>query len=48
MNAKPYKVFVLDLDNTLWNGILREEGYENLIVGGVSSIGKFFYEFQNR
>ena len=47
MHAKPYKVFVLDLDNTLWNGILREEGYENLIVGGVSSIGKFFYEFQN-
>ena len=47
MNAKPYKVFVLDLDNTLWHGILREVGYENLVVGGVSTFGKFFYEFQS-
>jgi len=45
--AKPYKVLALDLDNTLWDGILREDGIKNITVGGTSSLGKFFYVLQN-
>lgn len=31
---KPYKVIVLDCDNTLWKGVCAEDGAENLDMGG--------------
>lgn len=31
---KPYKVIVLDCDNTLWKGVCAEDGLENLDIDG--------------
>ncbi|MBS0377884.1 MAG: HAD-IIIC family phosphatase [Proteobacteria bacterium] len=42
----PAKVLVLDLDNTLWGGILGEDGAENLKMGG-SGAGFFYRRFQH-
>jgi FkbH-like protein len=39
------KCVVLDLDNTLWGGIIGDDGIENIQVGGLG-IGKVFTEFQ--
>lgn len=39
------KVIVLDLDNTLWGGILGEDGMENLLLSN-DGIGKAYYDFQ--
>lgn len=40
------KAFVLDLDNTLWGGIVGDDGMENLELGQETSIGQAYTEFQ--
>lgn len=40
------KVLALDLDNTLWGGILREDGKENLIICGHNPKGELFRVLQ--
>jgi FkbH-like protein len=42
------KVLVLDLDNTLWGGIVGDVGYENLHLGGHDPAGEAYVEFQRR
>ena len=39
------KVLVLDLDDTLWGGILGEEGWENIALSE-ESVGKCYRDFQ--
>jgi FkbH-like protein len=39
------KCIVLDLDNTLWGGIVGEDGFEGIKLGS-NSMGKAFVEFQ--
>jgi FkbH-like protein len=39
------KCLILDLDNTLWGGIVGDDGWENLQIGGLG-IGKAFTELQ--
>jgi predicted enzyme involved in methoxymalonyl-ACP biosynthesis len=39
------KCLVLDLDNTLWGGVIGDDGIENLQLGNLG-IGKAFTEFQ--
>jgi FkbH-like protein len=41
----PLKCIVLDLDNTLWGGIVGEIGTENILLSD-SGEGKAFYDFQ--
>jgi len=41
------KCIVLDLDNTLWGGIVGEDGFEGIKLGN-DPIGKAFVEFQKR
>ncbi len=41
----PKKVLVVDLDNTLWGGVLGEDGPEGIKVGG-EGIGHAFLRFQ--
>lgn len=41
----PSKVLVLDCDNTLWGGIVGEDGIENIQIGQ-DGIGKIFEDFQ--
>ncbi len=39
------KCLILDLDNTMWGGIIGDDGLENIQVGSLG-IGKAFTEFQ--
>lgn len=43
--GKRKKVVVLDLDNTLWGGILGEDGIENILLSNEGT-GKTYYDFQ--
>lgn len=47
MRGQRMKCIVLDLDNTLWGGILGEDGIYGIEVGKVYP-GIVFYEFQRR
>jgi len=44
----PRKIIFLDLDNTLWGGIVGEEGIDNLKIGGHDPIGEAFQNFQKK
>ena len=43
---KRKKCLVLDLDNTLWGGVLGEDGIEGIKLGGGDYPGKAFHYFQ--
>jgi FkbH-like protein len=44
--GKNKKAFALDLDNTLWGGIVGDDGAENLEMGQETPTGQVFAEFQ--
>ncbi|MCM1386573.1 MAG: HAD-IIIC family phosphatase [Bacillus sp. (in: Bacteria)] len=44
--GKNQKAFVLDLDNTLWGGVVGDDGADNIEIGQESSIGQLYSEFQ--
>ncbi|MCR5589962.1 MAG: HAD-IIIC family phosphatase [Lachnospiraceae bacterium] len=44
--GKNKKAIALDLDNTLWGGIVGEDGPENLEIGPETSMGQVYAEFQ--
>ena len=44
LNSKPYKLIILDCDNTLWGGILDENKNKELLYGNKGK-GKFFKIF---
>ncbi len=44
--GKNKKAFVLDLDNTLWGGIVGDDGVENIKIGPEVPSGQVFSEFQ--
>lgn len=46
-SAKPYKLIILDCDNTLWGGVLDEDKDNGIIYGGDND-GNIFYQFQKR
>lgn len=41
------KCLVLDLDNTLWGGVVGDEGPEGIVIGHGSAAGEAFAAFQN-
>ena len=41
------KCIVLDLDNTLWGGVIGEDGFDNIKLGD-NPVGRSFVEFQKR
>lgn len=45
--GKNKKALVLDLDNTLWGGIVGDDGAENLEIGQETSLGQVYAEFQD-
>tara|TARA_Y100000590_G_scaffold43848_1_gene46691 strand:+ start:14973 stop:16688 length:1716 start_codon:yes stop_codon:yes gene_type:complete len=45
--SKNKKCIVLDLDNTLWGGIIGEDGFDGIELGHTSN-GKAFVEFQKQ
>lgn len=38
--GKSRRVLVLDLDNTLWGGIIGDDGVEGIVLGGNAALGK--------
>lgn len=46
IEGKFKKCLILDLDNTLWGGIVGDDGWENIQIGHGLGIGKAFSEFQ--
>lgn len=44
--GKNKKALVLDLDNTLWGGVVGDDGVENLEIGQETSMGQVYTEFQ--
>lgn len=44
--GKNKKALTLDLDNTLWGGIVGDDGPENLAIGPETSMGQVYSEFQ--
>lgn len=45
MNGQFKKCIIVDLDNTVWGGIIGDDGLENIQIGSLG-IGKAFSEFQ--
>lgn len=46
IEGKFKKCLILDLDNTLWGGVVGDDGWENIQLGHGLGIGKAFSEFQ--
>lgn len=40
------KIIIVDLDDTLWGGIVGDSGWENLRLGGHDPIGEAYVDFQ--
>lgn len=45
--GKNKKAFNLDLDNTLWGGVIGDDGAENIEIGQEASLAQTYSEFQN-
>lgn len=45
-NARAKKVLVLDLDNTLWGGVIGDDGVEGIKLGPASAAGEAFEDWQ--
>lgn len=44
--GKNQKAFVLDLDNTLWGGVVGDDGADNIEIGQETPTGQLYSEFQ--
>lgn len=47
LRTTPKKVVVLDLDNTLWGGVIGDDGIEGIEIGDTSPRGEAFKAFQS-
>ena len=45
--GKNHKVIDLDLDNTLWGGVIGDDGRDGIEIGPETTVGQSFSEFQN-
>jgi FkbH-like protein len=41
------KLIIIDLDDTIWGGIVGDLGWENLVLGGHHHIGEAYVDFQH-
>lgn len=46
INGKSRRLIVLDLDNTLWGGVVGENGWQGIRLGGHDHVGEAFKDFQ--
>ena len=46
-NGKTKKALIFDCDNTLWKGILGEDGFENIEMSSKTKDGAVFAEIQS-
>ena len=47
LQGRSCKCLVLDLDNTLWGGIIGDDGLEGIVLGQGSALGEAFVSFQH-
>lgn len=47
LKGRSRKLIILDLDNTLWGGVVGELGWQGIRLGGHDLNGEAFVEFQN-
>jgi len=45
--GRSYKALVLDLDNTLWGGVIGDDGMAGIALGAGSALGEAFVGFQS-
>jgi len=45
--GKNKKVLNIDCDNTLWGGVIGDDGVDNIEIGQETSVGQVYSEFQN-
>ncbi len=48
VTGRSRKLIAVDLDNTLWGGLVGDIGWENLKLGGTDAIGESFVLFQKQ
>jgi len=48
LSGRSRKLIVVDLDNTLWGGVVGETGWQGIRLGGHDFIGEAFSDFQLR
>ncbi|MCA9408515.1 MAG: HAD-IIIC family phosphatase [Candidatus Omnitrophica bacterium] len=46
ISGQARKLVVVDLDDTLWGGIVGDQGWQNLKLGGHDPLGESFVDFQ--
>src|SRR5262249_20611647 len=46
IHGQARKLLVVDLDNTLWGGIVGDTGWEGVTLGGHHAVGEAFVDFQ--
>jgi FkbH-like protein len=46
LTGQAKKLIIVDLDDTLWGGIVGDDGWENLKLGGHDYIGEAYVDFQ--
>jgi FkbH-like protein len=44
--GRSYKCLVLDLDNTLWGGVIGDDGLAGIVIGQGSALGEAYASFQ--
>ena len=42
-----YKCAVLDLDNTLWGGVVGDDGVDGIVIGQGTALGEAYVQFQD-
>ena len=45
--GRSFKCLVLDLDNTLWGGVIGDDGIDGIVLGQGSALGEAFVGFQH-
>lgn len=45
--GRSFKCLVLDLDNTLWGGVVGDDGVEGIVLGQGNAVGEAYLEFQH-
>lgn len=48
LGGRSRKLIIVDLDNTLWGGIVGDDGWQNLNLGGIDPIGEAYAMFQKQ
>jgi FkbH-like protein len=46
LSGRSRKLVVVDLDDTVWGGVVGEEGWEGITLGGHDAVGEAYVDFQ--